>query len=139
MTGLSYERAYRHFRTNHTTPFNIICHALGLGHTLIANFALLHTIDAKLARTGIPDWLPTLFGPVFWVDGWVASTTLYFTLIGLVMHTGPFLAKLGAVFNVLWTYFVSVHVARNWRCGTPPSCLQPLSAGSLWLDLCPWR
>lgn len=104
MVGLSYERSYRHFRAQHSTGFNLTCHALGLAHTLIANFALLHAIDAKLIYLG---WSPVWFS--------FAYATLGVTLIGLVTHTGPFLAKSGAVFNVLWTYYFGIYATIHWR------------------------
>jgi hypothetical protein len=46
--GSSYHRAYRHFRNNHSIPVNIVAHLLGLAHILLANFALLHEVDARV-------------------------------------------------------------------------------------------
>ena len=39
--GSEYQRAYRHFRSNHSNPINIVVHLVGLLHLLLANFALL--------------------------------------------------------------------------------------------------
>ena len=48
LVGSDYVRAYRHFRSNHKDDLNIVIHLLGLVHIMLANFALLHGIDAAI-------------------------------------------------------------------------------------------
>lgn len=49
LVGSPYERAYRHFRSAHSRPLNIVIHLYCLVHAIIANMALLHAADLSFS------------------------------------------------------------------------------------------
>ena len=52
MYGANYERAYTHFRRDHTVPGNIFYHLLCFGFQLTFNYSFLSELDAKLFGSG---------------------------------------------------------------------------------------
>lgn len=73
--GSPYERAYRHFRSNHSNSINIAAHFFGLVHILVMNFALLNEIDSSIPSSKITSAFSTATA-VGWISSYYRSQLL---------------------------------------------------------------